>query len=60
MFIGLGVGWKYEKIGGYLVTIPLTIGLIFGIIAEGELIWFMLFPLIAGILYLIVGYRKVK
>jgi hypothetical protein len=58
MFIGLGVGWKWEKIGGYLVTIPLTLGLLFGLIVEKELIWFMLIPLISGILYLIRAYKK--
>ena len=26
MFIGLAVGWKYEKIGGFLITVPLFIG----------------------------------
>lgn len=58
MFIGLGLGWKYEKIGGYLVSIPLIIGLLFGLIAERELIWFMLIPLLSGILYLAAGYKK--
>jgi hypothetical protein len=58
MFIGLAVGWKYEKIGGYLVTVPLAIGLIFGVVAEGELIWFMLVPFLAGVLYLVAGYKK--
>jgi len=58
MFIGLGLGWKYEKIGGYLVTIPLVIGLLFGLIVKKELIWFMLFPLLSGILYLVRGYKK--
>lgn len=59
MFIGLALGWKYEKIGGYLVTIPLALGLLFGLIAEGEFLWFMLFPLIVGVLYLLVGYQGI-
>ncbi|MFH1642385.1 MAG: hypothetical protein ABIC04_05815 [Nanoarchaeota archaeon] len=57
MFLGLGLGWKYEKTGGYLVTVPLILGLLFGLIIEKELIWFMLFPLISGISYLIIGYQ---
>lgn len=59
MFIGLGLGWKFEKIGGFLITIPIFIGLILGLVMEGELITFMLIPFISGILYLIVGYKKV-
>ncbi|MTI47903.1 MAG: hypothetical protein FH761_08685 [Firmicutes bacterium] len=58
MFIGLGLGWKYEKIGGYLVTIPISLGLLFGLIVEKELITHMLIPLVAGILFLIQGYKK--
>jgi hypothetical protein len=58
MFIGLVLGWKYEKLGGYLITVPLACGLIFGIVAEGELIVHMLVPLLAGIGYLVVGYAN--
>jgi hypothetical protein len=58
MFIGLGLGWKYEKIGGYLVTVPLAAGILLGLIMERELITHMLVPLIPGILYLMVGYNK--
>ena len=58
MFIGLGLGWKYEKIGGYLVSVPLLIGLIFALITEKELVTHMLIPLAVGLLYLVVGYSK--
>ena len=58
MFIGLGLGWRYEKIGGYLVTVPILIGLLLGLIVEAELVFHMLIPLLAGVLYLIVGYAK--
>jgi len=58
MFIGLGLGWKYEKLGGYLITIPLTIGLLLVLIMEKEFIGFMLIPLSSGILYLMVGHHK--
>lgn len=60
MFIGLGLGWKYEKIGGYLTTIPLLYGILFSLVVEKELIWFMLIPLLSGILYIVVGHRKAK
>jgi hypothetical protein len=58
IFIGLGLGWKYEKAGGYLVTVPLVSGLLIGLIIEGEIVFFMLVPLISGILYLMAGYNK--
>ena len=58
MFIGLGLGWKYEKIGGYLVTIPVSMGLLLGLILEAELIFHMLIPLVPGALYLVAGYGK--
>jgi hypothetical protein len=58
MFVGLVLGWRYEKTGGYLVTIPLAIGLLLGLILEGELIFHMLIPFIVGVLYLVVGYSK--
>lgn len=54
IIIGLALGWKYEKIGGYMVTLPLilcfTMQLSFPIN--------MLIALIPGLLYLIVGYNK--
>lgn len=58
MFLGLALGWKYEKAGGYLISIPLIIGLIAGVIMEGEFIGFMCVPLAVGILYLVAGYSK--
>ena len=58
MFIGLGIGWKNEKIGGYLVTAPIFIGLLVSFIIQGEMLTLMLFPLIVGMLYLTVYYRK--
>lgn len=58
MFIGLGLGWKYEKAGGYLVAAPLVVGLLLGLVLDAELVTHMLVPLIAGILYLVAGYQK--
>jgi len=60
MFVGLALGWKYEKIGGFVVTIPVALGLLFGLILEHELVYYMILPLIIGILYLIVGYKKLN
>lgn len=58
MFIGLALGFKYEKIGGYLVTIPITVGLLLGFIVERDLSMHMFIPLIAGVLYLLSAYSK--
>jgi len=58
MFIGLALGWKYEKIGGYLVIIGILTRFIVSIIITEGLSLHMSIPLIAGILYLILGYNK--
>lgn len=60
MFIGLAVGLRLEKAGGYLVTIAVGLGLLMGLIIQGELVIHMFVPLAAGVLYLIVGYKKDK
>jgi len=57
MFIGLVVGLKFEKIGGYFVTISVGLGLLMGLLMQGELVFHMLVPLVTGVLYLIVGYK---
>ena len=57
MFIGLAVGWKYEKIGGFLITVPLFIGFIIGLIVEGEIAVHMLVPFVIGVLYIINGFK---
>ena len=58
MFIGLALGWKFEKLAGWLITVPLAVGLTLGVIIEGELLWFMLVPLLVGSMYLVVGCNK--
>ncbi len=58
VFVGLALGWKYPKIGGYLVMIPLILGFLFGVIAHANLPTNMLIVFIPGILYLITGYKK--
>jgi hypothetical protein len=59
VFIGLALGWKWEKLGGYLIIIPIIAAFLIGllIIKEG-LPGPMFVPLIIGILYLVVGYNK--
>jgi len=59
MFLGLAVGWKWEKIGGYLIVIPLSIATIIGfVILKEGLPGPMFVPMIAGVLYLVYGYKK--
>lgn len=58
MFIGLGLGLKFEKTGGFLVSIPILIGFVLGFIIERELTLHMIIPFLTGILYIFVGYTK--
>lgn len=58
IFIGLALGWKYEKIGGYLIVIPIVIGFVLGMTTEANFMINMLFPVISGILYLMVSSIK--
>ncbi len=58
MFIGLALGLKYEKIGGYLLMISVLIGLFTLVIVRKGSGTQMLVSLLVGILYLIVGYKK--
>ena len=60
IFIGLALGWKYEKIGGYLVVFPVILGFIVGLITEADFMINMLFPIVPGILYLMVGDKGKK
>ena len=58
MFIGLLIGWKNERLGGLLVTIPVFIGLLASLFLQGQIVNLMLVPLIIGMLYLTAYYRK--
>jgi len=58
MFIGLLLGLKYEKLGGYLVTIPLLAAFVFTLSIGEDFTPFMLVPFVVGILYLVVAYKK--
>lgn len=60
IFVGLVLGWKYEKLGGYLVSAPLMLGFILSLIAKTSFPINILIALIPGLLYLAVGYNKVN
>ncbi len=58
IFLGLALGWKYEKIGGFLIVVPIIIGFSVGLITEANFSINLLIPLLPGLLYLIVAYKK--
>lgn len=58
MFIGLALTWKYERLGGYLSAGAVFIGLVIGIIAEGEIPVHMLVPLAIGVSYVYLGSKR--
>ena len=60
MFIGLAIGWKWPKVGGLLITIPILFGLILGVIVRGGMPIHMVIPFIVGVLYIVTGYAKVR
>jgi hypothetical protein len=61
MFIGLALGWKWEKLAGYLIIVPLVVASIIGFVFLKEgLPGPMFVPLIIGIFYLIIGYKAKK
>jgi len=58
IFIGLALGWKYEKLAGVLIIISTLIIFLLGVITGSNLSANLLVPLIPGVLYLIIGYKK--
>jgi len=58
MFIGLAVGWRYEKVGGYLLATAAVIGIATLVAAgKGSPTHVIACAMIGG-LYLLVGYKK--
>ena len=59
IFLGLGLGLKWEKLGGYLIVLPTLIAFLLGLIILKEgLPGPMFVPLIIGLFYLFLGYKK--
>jgi hypothetical protein len=56
----IAVGWKWPKVGGLFVTIPILFGFIVAILMEDGIPAHMLIPFIVGVLYIIIGYAKIK
>lgn len=58
MFIGLALGWKLEKIGGYLTIFAILTRFFSSIIVGEGISIHMIVPFIAGLLFLVSGYIK--
>jgi hypothetical protein len=58
MFIGLALGWKYERAGGLLITLSISTGFIIGYITEKDITVHMFVPFIIGLLYLLLSFTK--
>ena len=60
VFIGLVLGWKYPKVGGWLIVAAVATGFAVGFLTEANLSANLAVPLIPGILYLIDGYKNTR
>ena len=59
IFVGLVLGIKYEKIGGFLIVVPIVLSCLIWFISIWESFpWPMFIPLLAWILYLVYWYKK--
>lgn len=60
ILLGLALGWKYEKLGAYLIIIPMIVGFVVGIATQADFPTAFLIALVPAVLYLIVGHKKLK
>lgn len=60
IFIGLVLGWKNEMLGGLILVTSIGFGIIVSVAIRMDFGIHMLLPLLAGILFLLVGYKKNK
>ncbi|MFA7088226.1 MAG: hypothetical protein WC146_02700 [Patescibacteria group bacterium] len=58
VLIGLGLGWKYERIAGFLIVIPILLGIVVSIFIGAPFGLHITLPFIAGFLYLVASYRE--
>lgn len=58
MFVGLALGWKWPKVGGFLTTIPILFGFVVSLVTEGDISIHMVVPLTVGIMYLTVAFTR--
>jgi hypothetical protein len=61
IFIGQDIGLKWEKIGGYMIVVPISIASLIGFVLLKEgLPGPMFITMFVGILYPIIVYKKIK
>jgi len=60
IFIGLALGWKYPRVGGWLIILSIAVGFVVGIFTEANMSVNLLAPAIPGFLYLMSGYGAAK
>jgi len=58
ILIGMALGWKYEKLGGYLIVVPMALAFVLGLMTEADFPGIFLVALIPGLLYLWLGYQQ--
>lgn len=58
MFIALIISFKYEKLGGYLLFISISTGILLTLLITKEFIYIMVPPLLLGVLFLLISYSK--
>lgn len=65
IFIGLGLGWKFEKAAGFLIVFSIMLGFILGSVVKKDFSMVnlpmpMIISLAAGFIYILSGYLKIK
>ncbi len=55
---GLLIGWKWEKLAGYMITIPILIGVVSTFCINEDPSIALILPFTVGIMYLVCGYKK--
>ncbi len=58
MFVGLAIGWKFEKIGGYLTIFAILTRTVSSVIVQDGISIHLIIPFMAGLLFLVVAYSK--
>lgn len=56
-FVGLALGWRFEKLAGYWLVLVLGLGFVVSVFLEGGFPLVMLLPFVVGLMYLVVGYK---
>ncbi len=56
--VGLLIGVFLPRVGGYIVAVPITLAMLLQFVAEEEMPYPMLIPLMMGMVYLFFGYRR--